>query len=52
MEVNNPKYKNQGIHVIASIFTVEKGITKVLLVKSNYIRVKYMFNTYMVHCSI
>lgn len=33
MEVNNPLYKNQGIHVIASIFTVEKGITKVLLIK-------------------
>lgn len=32
MEVNNPKYKNQGIHVIASIFTVEKGVTKVLLI--------------------
>lgn len=33
MEVNNPLYRNQGIHVIASIFTIEKGITKVLLVK-------------------
>lgn len=33
MEVNNPLYKNQGIHVIASIFTVEKGITKVLLIQ-------------------
>lgn len=33
MEVKNPLYKNQGIHVIASIFTVEKGITKVLLIK-------------------
>lgn len=33
MEKNNPLYKNQGIHVIASIFTVEKGITKVLLIK-------------------
>lgn len=33
MEVKNPLYKNQGIHVITSIFTVEKGITKVLLVK-------------------
>lgn len=33
MEVNNPLYKNQGIHVITSIFTIEKGITKVLLVK-------------------
>lgn len=33
MEVLNPLYKNQGIHVISSIFTVDKGITKVLLVK-------------------
>lgn len=33
MEINNPKYKGQGIHVMASIFTVEKGITKILLVQ-------------------
>ncbi len=33
MEKNNPLYKEQGIHVITSIFTVEKGITKVLLIK-------------------
>jgi 8-oxo-dGTP diphosphatase len=33
MEVNNPLYKNQGIHVIISLFTVEKGVTKVLLIK-------------------
>lgn len=33
MEVNNPLYKNQGIHTVASIFTVEKGITKVLLIQ-------------------
>lgn len=33
MEKNNPLYKNQGIHVIASIFTVEKGVTKVLLIR-------------------
>lgn len=33
MELKNPLYKNQGIHVISSIFTVEKGITKVLLIK-------------------
>lgn len=26
-------YKKQGIHVITSIFTVEKGVTKVLLIK-------------------
>ncbi len=33
MEKNNPLYKNQGIHAITSIFTVEKGIVKVLLIK-------------------
>ena len=33
MEVTNPKYKNQGIHLIASIFTIDKGILKVLLIK-------------------
>lgn len=33
MKVNNPLYKNQGVHVIASIFTVEKGVTKVLLIR-------------------
>lgn len=33
MEVKNPKYKEQGIHLIASIFTVDKGIVKVLLIK-------------------
>ena len=35
MEITNPKYKDQGIHVIATIFTVDKGITKVLLIKRN-----------------
>lgn len=33
MELKNPLYKNQGIHVITSIFTIEKGITKVLLIR-------------------
>lgn len=33
MEINNPLYKNQGIHAISAIFTVEKGITKVLLIQ-------------------
>lgn len=33
MEVKNPLYKNQGIHVISSIFTIEKGVTKVLLIR-------------------
>lgn len=33
MNINNPLYKNQGVHVLATIFTVEKGNVKVLLVK-------------------
>lgn len=33
MEIKNPLYKNQGIHVIATIFTVDRGIPKVLLIK-------------------
>ena len=33
MEVKNPLYQGQGIHVISSIFTVEKGVTKVLLIR-------------------
>lgn len=33
MDVKNKLYKNQGIHVITAIFTVEMGVTKVLLVK-------------------
>ena len=33
MEVNNKLYKNQGIHVITSLFTVEQGVVKVLLIK-------------------
>ena len=33
MEKTNSLYKNQGIHVITAIFTVELGVTKVLLVK-------------------
>ncbi len=33
MEIKNPLYKNQGIHVITGIFTVDKGKTKVLLIK-------------------
>lgn len=35
MEVNNPLYKNQGIHVITSIFTVDHGVVKILLIKRN-----------------
>lgn len=33
MQLTNPLYKNIGIHVIASIFTIDKGVVKVLLVK-------------------
>ena len=33
MELNNPLYKNQGIHAIASIFTVSNGKVKVLLIR-------------------
>ncbi len=33
MEVKNKLYKQQGIHVITALFTVEQGITKVLLIK-------------------
>lgn len=33
MELNNPLYKNMGAHVINSIFTIDKGIVKVLLIK-------------------
>ncbi len=33
MELKNPLYKNIGIHVVSSIFTVDNGIVKVLLVK-------------------
>lgn len=33
MEINNPKYKNQGIHVVSAIFTVDKGVTKVLIIR-------------------
>ncbi len=33
MELKNKLYKNIGIHVIIALFTVEKGVTKVLLVR-------------------
>lgn len=33
MNIKNRKYKGQGIHVITAIFTVEQGITKILLIK-------------------
>ena len=35
MELKNPLYKNQGIHVVSSIFTVDRGVCKVLLVQRN-----------------
>lgn len=33
MEVKNKLYEKQGIHVITSLFTVEQGVVKVLLIK-------------------
>ena len=33
MEKDNILYKDQGVHLISSIFTVDKGETKVLLIK-------------------
>ncbi len=33
MRLNNPLYKNIGIHVVNSIFTVDKGVMKVLLIQ-------------------
>ena len=33
MELSNKLYKNIGIHVISTLFTVDKGVVKVLLVK-------------------
>lgn len=42
MELNNKLYKNIGIHVITTLFTVDKGIVKVLLIK----RTNEPFNGY------
>lgn len=33
MEINNKRYKNIGIHALTTIFTVDKGVFKVLLIK-------------------
>lgn len=33
MDINNPLYKNQGIHVVCTLFTVKAGEVKVLLVQ-------------------
>jgi ADP-ribose pyrophosphatase YjhB (NUDIX family) len=35
MDLQNPLYKNQGIHTVNAIFTVEKDALKVLLIKRN-----------------
>ena len=42
MELNNKLYKNIGIHVITTLFTVDKGVVKFLLVK----RTNEPFNGY------
>ena len=33
MNTNDPRYDNQGLHVVLSIFTIDKGKFKVLLIK-------------------
>ncbi len=33
MDIKNKLYSNQGIHLITSIFTIENGVVKVLLIK-------------------
>jgi len=33
MDIRNPLYRNQGIHVMASVFTVHEGEVKVLLIR-------------------
>ena len=35
MEIKNPLYKNIGAHVINTVFTIDKGKIKVLLIKRN-----------------
>lgn len=35
MEIKNPLYKNIGAHVINTVFTIDKGEIKVLLIKRN-----------------
>lgn len=37
MDINNPLYKNQGIHVVCTLFTVRDGEVKVLLVQRSNI---------------
>ena len=36
MRLNNPLYKNIGIHVLNSIFTVDNGVMKVLLIQRTH----------------
>lgn len=33
MDIHNPLYKNQGIHALLALFTVENGVFKVFLIK-------------------
>ena len=33
MNINDPRYDNQGLHVVLAMFTIEKGKFKVLLIK-------------------
>ena len=35
MDITDKRYSNQGLHVVLSLFTVEKGKFKVLLIKRN-----------------
>lgn len=35
MDIKNKLYKDQGMHVLATIFTIDKGNVKVLLIKRN-----------------
>lgn len=43
MDIKNPKYHNQGIHVVSAIFAVDKGLTKVLIIKRKYEPYKNMW---------
>lgn len=43
IQVNNPRYQNQGIHLVASLFTIDRGIAKVLLIKRKNLPFKDMW---------
>lgn len=43
MDIKNPMYKNQGIHVVLSLFTVEEGKFKVFLIKRKNLPFKDMW---------